>query len=197
MELPEALRPWATELAVFPRDLALSLGPLLRRLSAAIGPLRTTRHSLLGEVDGFDGLAHRGSYERLLMSEWLFAEEMPDEFLRRAATGEHTFLRLARPEPDGSRASVALFDAGPSQIGSPRVALLAALIVLARRAAAARARFSWGILQRPDVPIASEVNADTLSWLCEARTAVESTEADMRKWFERIGPPAKSDDLWL
>ena len=50
-----------------------------------------------GEPDGYDGIASRGIYERLVTSEWLLADEEPDEFDRRAAMGEHTFTRLARP----------------------------------------------------------------------------------------------------
>ena len=197
MDLPEVLKPWAAELAIFPRDLALSLGPLVRRLSLAIGPLGKLRHSREGEVDGFDGLTHRGSYERLLATEWLFADEAPEEFLRRAAAGEHTFLRIARPEPDGSRASVALFDAGPTQIGSPRIAHLATLIVLARRAAAAGASFGWGIIQDPEIPLSSEVSASAISRLLAARTVSDTTEATLRAWQVRTGGPVETDDLWL
>ncbi|HSF40711.1 MAG TPA: hypothetical protein VLT87_13030, partial [Thermoanaerobaculia bacterium] len=140
VELPRPLAPWRPWLAIFPRDLALSLGPVLQRLSFAVGPLRMERASGEGDPDGFDGLAQRGPYERLLPSEWLLADEAPEEFLRRAAGGEHTFLHLARPVPGGSHLSVALFDAGPGQLGSPRIAQLAALIVLARRAEAAGVR---------------------------------------------------------
>src|SRR5687768_17876785 len=45
------------------------------------------------------------------------------------------------------------FDAGPNQLGSPRIAQIAALIVLSRRAEAAGVRFAWGILQEPDAPL--------------------------------------------
>jgi hypothetical protein len=196
-ELPRPLAPWAGQLATLPRDVALSLGPFLRRLSSAIGPLGHPRHSALGEVDGFDGLAHRGSYERLLMSEWLLAEEAPEEFLRRAAAGEHTFLRLARPVPVGSRTSVALFDAGPTQIGSPRLVHIAALIVLARRASAAGARFAWGLLQQPDAELNPDVDAKAVSDLLGGRSASDVTRSDLRLWSKRLDVPGEADDLWL
>jgi hypothetical protein len=39
-----------------------------------------------------------------------------------------------------------LFDTGPDRLGRPRIAQLAALVVLARRASAARAELRWGTL---------------------------------------------------
>jgi hypothetical protein len=197
MDLPEALAPWAGQLSIFPRDLALSFGPLLQRLSPAIGPLDPHRHGALGEMDGFDGLTHRGSYERLLMSEWLLADELPDEFLRRAAAMEHTFLRPARPEPGGSRVSVAVFDAGPAQLGSPRIAHLAALLVLHRRASAAGVRFAWGVLQRPEDPLSADVDGASVLRLLAARGAEEATEANLLAWRKRVGEWRDLDDFWV
>src|SRR5205814_2319608 len=84
-----------------------------QRLALAIGPLRDSRSARAGEIDGLDGLARRGSYERLLLSEWLLLDEAPDEFLRRAAASEHAFLHLQRRQPGRTRRSIALLDAGP------------------------------------------------------------------------------------
>lgn len=197
MELPRPLAPWGPWLAIFPRDLALSLGPVLQRLSFAIGPLRMERASADGEPDGFDGLDRRGPYERLLASEWLLAEEAPEEFLRRAAGGEHTFLRLSRPVPAGSHLSVALFDAGPGQLGSPRIAQLAALIVLARRAEAAGVRFGWGVLQEPDEPLLPAVTPASVLRLLQSRTPHEATDAQIAAWHERLEGWREADDAWI
>lgn len=197
MELPRPLAPWGPWLAIFPRDLALSLGPVLQRLSFAVGPLRMERASGDGDPDGFDGLDRRGPYERLLASEWLLAEEAPEEFLRRAAGGEHTFLRLARPVPGGSHLSVALFDAGPGQLGSPRIAQLAALIVLARRAEAAGVRFGWGILQEPDEPLVTSVTPASVLRLLQSRTPHEATDAQIAAWHERLEGWREADDAWI
>jgi hypothetical protein len=197
MELPPALAPWGVHLEMFPPVLALSLGPLLQRLASALGPLRGRQQDGDGEMDGFDGLTRRGSYERLLVSEWLLAEEAPEEFLRRAAAGEHTFLRLYRPEPAGSRRSVALFDSGPAQLGSPRIAQLAALIVLARRAEAAGARFEWGTLQRPDLPLETAVTPESVLHLLRSRTMEEAGEAQIEAWHERLKGWPDLDDAWI
>jgi hypothetical protein len=197
MDLPRALAPWGPFLGIFPRDLAVSLSPVLHRLSFAVGPLQIRRHDGEGEVDGYDGISRRGSYERLLASEWMLADEVPDEFLRRAAAGEHLFLRVDRPVPAGSRISAAVFDAGPGQLGSPRIAQLAALIVLARRAEAAGVRFAWGILQEPDAPLQTEVNEASVLRLLQARTPHEASDAQIAAWNIRLQGWKAVDDLWL
>jgi hypothetical protein len=197
MDLPRALAPWGPFLGIFPRDLAVSLSPVLHRLSFAVGPLQVRRHNGDGEVDGYDGISRRGSYERLLASEWMLADEAPDEFVRRAAAGEHLFLRVARPVPAGSRISAAVFDAGPGQLGSPRIAQLAALIVLARRAEAAGVRFVWGILQEPEAPLQHEVNEASVLRLLQARTAHEASDAQISAWHLRLQGWREVDDLWM
>jgi hypothetical protein len=197
MELPRPLAPWGPYLSFFPRDLALSLGPFLQRLSLAVGPLRVRPPSGQGDPDGFDGLDRRGPYDRLLPSEWLLAEEAPEEFLRRAAAGEHTFLGLARPEPGGTRISVALFDAGPGQLGSPRIAQLAALIVLARRAEAAGVRFGWAILQEPEAPLLTDVTPAAVLRLLSSRTPFEATDAQIAAWSARLDGWKELDDAWI
>lgn len=200
MELPRPLAPWAEYLDLFPRDLALPLGPLVQRVDRIIGALSSGSRSDKGDPDGFDGIARRGTYERLLLSEWLLAEEVPDEFLRRSVMGEHVFLQLARREPAGTKTSVALFDGGPGQWGAPRIAQMAALIVLARRANATGARFLWGILQTPEGTLFSEpfteVSAATIGHFLQSRTPRDSESADLDAWRRRLDAESE-DDLWL
>ncbi|MBC7808179.1 MAG: hypothetical protein H7145_18770 [Akkermansiaceae bacterium] len=200
MELPRPLAPWAEYLDLFPRDLALPLGPLIQRLDLVIGTLHAGSRANKGEPDGFDGIARRGTYERLLLSEWLLAEEVPDEFLRRSAMGEHVFLQLAQREPVGTKTSVALFDGGPNQWGAPRIAQMAALIVLARRAGAAGSRFFWGILQTPDGTLFSdpfsEVSAVTVAHFLQSRTPRDATPAELDSWRQRLHAES-SDDFWV
>ena len=197
MELPRSLAPWSRYLGIFPRETSLAIGPLIRRISLAIGPMKSHSLSAAGDPDGFDDLARRGSYEKLVTSEWLLADELPEEFDRRAAMGEHVFLRIARREPLGSRVSLALFDAGPNQIGSPRIAHLAALIVLARRAEAARSNFGWAILQRPQMQALNEVSKSNVLLLMAARDSRETTDEDIRAWRARCDEWKDLDDLWL
>jgi hypothetical protein len=196
MQLPAPLRPWSAWLDLLPRELALALGPLLRRTAALIGALAWPGHAGEGEPDGFDGLDHRGPYERLLTSEWLLLEEAPDEFVRRAGAGEHAFLRLARPEPAASHRSLALFDAGPGQLGAPRLAHLAALLVLERRAQAAGAGFAWGVLQDESRELHSGASGPALLALLRLRSAREPVEADLTAWRE-VACLARGDESWL
>jgi hypothetical protein len=196
-QLPPPLKPWASALQLFPHELAVGLGAWLPRLAMALGPLRTRTDEGRDEPDGFDGLSRQGPYERLLPAEWALADAFPEEFTRRAASGEHAFFRLAFHSPAGERRCLALLDAGPSQLGAPRLAHLAALLVLERRAREARAEFLWGVLQQPPGRCLTRVDASAVEHWMRARCAVEPREEDLRGWREFFGKPAASDELWL
>ncbi len=149
-DLLAAYRPWAKQLSALVDDLAAELGPWVQSLDALLGPMRQASPAGDGEPDGYDGIARRGPYERLLVGEWAMAEAAPDEFLRRAAMGEHSFLELARVQEASGTRCVALFDIGPSQLGAVRLVHLALLAVLDRRAQNAGAPLVWGVLQAPE-----------------------------------------------
>lgn len=199
--LPAPLKPWAAQLSLLQRDLALALAPSIQRLSMSIGPLADAQSQPTGAPDGYDGVARKGSYERLLITEWLYADEAPEEFLRRAAEGEHLFSRLAVREPHQARRCLVLFDAGPAQLGAPRIAHLAAFIAFASRCEAAHATLSWGVLQSP--PAATETGSrlhagfskSEAEALLKARTSREATPADLTQWLEVMGP--RADDVWV
>jgi hypothetical protein len=194
--LPSALAPWADLLGLFPPDVAADLARWIPRLALAIGPMRSARPTGVGDPDGFSGIARRGSYERLLLTEWLLADELPDEFARRAAMGEHAFHELARRTPARAASSVALFDAGPDQLGALRVAHLAALLVLAERAERVAARFAWGILHDPEGALFTAVTAESVRSLLAARTALPPTSADAVAWSARA-KQSGWEDAWL
>ena len=197
MNLPPSLAPWAGYLKIFPDEVSLALGPIIQRVSMLIGSQQPRLNEKEGEPDGFDGLNRRGTYERLLLSEWMLADELEDEFMRRAVMGEHLFLNRARSSPVGTRASMALFDAGPSQLGSPRIAHIAALIVLANRADSSGSSFSWGVLQQPEMPTYRDVNASNIMSLLEARSHCEVSETEVAAWEEQLATWGGLDDVWL
>jgi hypothetical protein len=197
MNYPRALAPWAEYLNIFPRELSLALGTMVQRIALAVGSMRSHSLNHAGDVDGFDGIARRGSYEKLVASEWLLADEMPDEFARRAVMGEHLFLEIARREPSAARVSLAIFDAGPNQLGAPRIAHLATLIALARRAEAAGARFGWGIVQQFRKPIFPGVSKTEVMHLLDARDTREASEEDIYAWRTKVADWKELDDLWI
>lgn len=127
---------------------------LLRTLEPAVTALNRLfdaarpEASAHGEPDGFDGLDRVGPPERLLATEWLLASEAPDEFLRRYDQGELGYLRVHRAQEQRSPTALVLFDTGPEQLGLPRVAQLACLVVLSRRAARAGVELRWGTLHQ-------------------------------------------------
>ena len=148
-----SLRPEATPTLVAAD--ALIDDALLRALEPAIAALDrlfdAERLSLddVGDPDGFDGVDHRGALERLLPHEWQLAVDAPDEFLRRFEQGELAYFRLGFVTESQPRTSLVLFDSGPDQLGRPRLAQLATLVVLARRASAAGAAVAVGHAARP------------------------------------------------
>ena len=195
--LPPALAAWAEPLSLFPPELALSLGPCIRRLAQAIGPLPRPAEEISGDPNGYEGLSRRGPYERLLISEWLLADEAPEEFLRRAAQKEHAFLALSFHRPGGSRRSLALFDAGPELIGEPRIGQLAALVVLSQRARRDGAAFGWGVLQDDQRLVSEEVTPASILRLLFSRTARTARAEDVEAWVKAAGEPLAADDLWV
>lgn len=196
MNLPPSLAPWAAYLNIFPEEVSLALGPMIQRVSMLIGSPQPRLNEKKGEPDGFDGLNRRGTYERLLLSEWMLADELEDEFMRRAVMGEHLFLNRAHSSPVGTRSSLALFDAGPSQVGSPRIAHIAALIVLANRADSAHSTFSWGVLQELETTY-SDVNPGNIMALLAARSHDEVSDAHVTLWEEQLATWSGLDDVWL
>lgn len=183
LQLPDALAPWRQTLSLFSAELAIELGGMVRRLASAIGPPVAARHRG-DDPDGYDGIAQSGPYDRMLQSEWLLADEMPDEFLRRAIMREQLFFRIARRSPLDELFSVALLDAGPTQLGAPRVAHLALLIVLAQRCAERGGVFRWGVLQEHPRRVYERLDVDTVRAMLDLRSAHEVDEAALDEWLD-------------
>lgn len=193
--LPAELKVWAEPLSILAPDLQGDVAQIVRRLDALIGPLRPKSDERGGEPNGFSGLTRRGPYDRLLLSEWAILDEVPDEFVRRAIAGEHGFFELSTRQPSGGLRVRVVFDAGPEQIGAPRLVHIAALVVLARRAALANAEFTWSVAQNP-AAVWSSVDRLTVGALLAARSPRPFVFPDLREeppaaevWT--IGPPPR------
>jgi len=197
MQLPESLQPWRQWLEWFDPALVPSLGALLSCISPLLGPFRGAQLGGVPEPDGLGNLHRRGSYERLLSSEWLLADEFADEFLRRASSGEHLFLAPQYRTQQASRLIVALFDAGPLQLGGARLVHLALMILLARRAAEHGAQFRWGVLQHKPALFGLE-SVVQLRGLLKARTYATVTEAHWQGWQLALAEYAEeASECWL
>lgn len=197
-QLPPALSSWGPELEGLPADLACVLEPWLLRLSSALGPL-ASRHAVGdGPPDGFDGLTRRGRYERLLPSEWILAELYPEEFLRRATNSEHLFYALAHQAPASNQRTVILFDAGPDQLGAPRLLHLAFLLTMARRSRAAKVELSWGVLQADTPRLLETVSPQSVLTLMKSRSPELPSRDGLNAYLDLLpGPSVNDDDVWL
>ena len=192
-QLPAALAPWAAALSFLTPTLAIGLGPLVVRLDDVMGA-HDFGSADDGHLDGYDGIAARGPIERLLTSEWLLADLLPMEFLRRASTGELLYLAPHR-QGRASRGRVcALVDSGPAQLGAARLVQLAALIVLHRRAIAGGSELAVGVLGQESVGWLTGDLADVFTAWLGSRTALPPRPGDVASWD---GGFEINDEQWI
>src|SRR5688500_7739745 len=91
-QLPPGLEPWGEALGALQPEFVSGLLPMLHGVDDLIHR-RDAGQGDSGPLDGYAGIANRGTPERILISEWLLADEAPMEFLRRAS--EHELMYLA------------------------------------------------------------------------------------------------------
>jgi hypothetical protein len=193
--LPRALAPWSEELAAFGDEGRALFGSWLPALDRLLGP-HAEESDPAGDPDGFSGLGRRGRYERLALSQWGLLDAAPDEFLRRAGSSEHLFHQIARSARSGGRRLVVLFDAGPAQLGAPRLVHLAWLMVLGRRARRRGVPLHWGILQ--GVPKLREgADVPAVRALLAARSPYSVAPLHVTAWREMLGPPLEAEERWV
>lgn len=177
-------------LSLLEAELAQQLAPLVAQLGRALGTYPAHPGSGHAEPDGYAGIVRAPHYERLLASEWLLAEELPDEFLRRAAEREQAAFALAYSAPRSLRRCLVLLDSGAALLGRPRIALLAALMALEARARAGGVEFEWGGLGSPQRRQAIASKDDARAFLA-AHSLWEAQPED-------FDPAAfEVDELWL
>lgn len=186
-------RPWAGTLSAISPELAVAFGPLLRRLDALIGE-REPVADIAGDPDGLGGLARSGRPDQLLPSEWLLADEFPDEFLRRFVDGELLHLAPEFRTPAVRGRIAALVDAGPTQAGAGRLVQLAALLVLHRRAAARGTELVVVVLGDPYGRRLTGDLAELLPAWLTARRPVDPTPADVQHALDGLDA---ADQAWL
>ncbi|MFJ4096128.1 hypothetical protein ACIPYS_31470 [Kitasatospora sp. NPDC089913] len=191
--LPAALAPWAGTLSALTPELAVALGPLLRRLDRLVGAREPVADGP-GEPDGAGGIGRHGRPDQLLPAEWLLAQEHPEEFLRRFVDRELLYLAPEFRSTATRGRTVVLVDAGPSQAGAGRLVQLAALLVLHRRATARGSELRVGVLGDPPGWWLAGEPADLLpSWLA-ARRPAEPTAEHVR---QAVAGLDAADRVWL
>lgn len=195
--VPAELDPWLPWLRA-QLQAADTLSPWMPLLAAAVGPRAEIWDADPGGApSGWSGLTNRGTFDRLAISEWLLADEMPDEFLRRAGSGEQLFVELERTRPQRAPWAVVLCDCGPDQLGPPRLVHYALLVVLHLRDPAVRLRS--GAIQGSvlwDAPVEREAGVA----LARSRTRRPPSVADAAAWTKRLAeadPDADPPDLWV
>ncbi len=196
LPLPPALEAWRDWLSLFSPELTGAVGQMLLRLDPLVGRLKFASQRINDEPLGIGNIMQRGEYERLLMTEWLYADAEPDEFIRRAANGELLFLGT---EPDirlRSQLCIALFDAGPMQLGEPRLAHIVLFILLSRRAEEAGAQFKWGLLQEPGILHESQ-GREAIKSLLAGKCLRNATAAELVAWDQHLKQQDKNTcDCW-
>lgn len=198
-ELPRPLQPWQQWLGWFDAELAQQVGEMVRRLSDLLGVAPASGRSGEPEPDGLGDLRSRGPYERLLASEWLLADELPDEFMRRAVTSEHLFLAPRLRAAQVERSVVAIFDCGPRALGATRLAHIAAWILMARLAVQNGGTLRWGVLQAPGVLHPGDASAQ-LGALMRSRRFEPATASHLAQWraaLEQRDEPGDRETWWV
>jgi len=193
MRLPSGLGPWSESLSSLTPELALALGPLVRGVDRLVSGQNPARPGP-GTLNGFEGVTTHGHPELMLVSEWLLADEAPDEFLRRAAQRELLHLAPAVRTPTATGRVAVLADTGPAQAGAGRLVQLACMIVLHRRAATLGTELAVGILGRtPGDWHTGDLPELLKTWL-DSRGPAESDADDVSAWTRDI---AHGDDVWI
>jgi hypothetical protein len=191
--LPAALSRWRQQLQLLPDDLAAELGRLILSLAPAVDSVSRSEQDPSGDVDGFDGIANRGSYERLLASEWLLSRTAPLEFLRRATAGEQSFLRLAHRKPAQPERTLVLFDAGPDQLGGCRIVQLALLVLLVQRCESQGRQLRWQLMHHQgDMPL-STLDESSVRAFLQGRTGLRMAAPAVASWLQRYA----GERIWL
>lgn len=164
------------------QEMQATLAPWMARLDRVIAVGFDSRLSDSGDVDGYDGLGRTGSLDRLMVSDWLLAQDYPDEFLRRFSDRELSYYQFAFEQPANSSQITVLFDVGPDQLGSPRLAHIALFVLFARRAAVSGVSFRWGIAQDRDTTLYSDIGSDAVQRLLAARSFNVIDEDALQRW---------------
>ena len=140
-------RRWWDQLDFFAPDVRRDYGRLLTQLERGFSAVAASPEG--GEPAGWAGLTRRGSWERLVTSEWALAEVAPEEFVRRATQGELAYWQMAQEARQQARMVWVWVDVGPDQLGACRLVQLAMLFLLQHLCKRSGGQLCWGMIQSP------------------------------------------------
>jgi hypothetical protein len=184
---------WDEALAALTPRLALAIGPMVRSLDVFMARSEPVS-AASGEPDGYGGLTRRGDPHLMLVSEWLLADEFPEEFLRRAADREllHLAPEFRRTKPRGR--VVALVASGPAQAGAGRLVQLAALLVLHRRALTLGTELLVGAIGQEAETFRGGDLPELLPWWLSRRGDQDPDGDDLQR---SLGSLNDADEAWV
>lgn len=184
---------WAATLSFLDPDVTPGIERLAKRLDLAMGAQHSPVRGTL-EPSGYGGIARRGDLTRVLLSDWALADIEPDEFMRRVVSAELSYLELERVEPRPPGQVAVLYDSGPRQTGAPRLAQLAALVVLERRARASGVPLMIGCLGDISTTWHSGALPELFkSWL-GSRRPQKPTRANLNAWLDTL---TEGTTVWI
>lgn len=195
-QLPAPLRPWRPWLTPLTDEVRGWLGTALLALRPLLPAPGSARAQTEGEFGGYRGISRRGLPERLLMTEWLYAQELPDEFLRRQSSGESLYLDPEREDRAAHRLQLLLFDSGPAQRGACRLAHLVLWILLAQQVEAARQRWAFGSLQDDLTLTCEDTGHAGMLRLLDGRSSQPVEPEMLERWRTRLAD-CQPATLWL
>lgn len=181
----QQLESWAATLSFLTADVSSGIESMARRLDLVMADDAIPTSGSL-EPNGYRGLSRRGDPARLLLSDWALADSEPDEFLRRLAAAELSYLELAFDEPRPPSQINVLLDAGPDQLGAPRLAHLAGLVVLERRARSKAVPIVVGVLGDTSRTWRTGSLPELFTIWLRARSSKPAMRSDIESWFDSL-----------
>lgn len=172
-----------------PGMVAVGFAAWVPPISALLGPPPTGPTGGHGTPDGWAGHTRRGPLHRLTPSSAALLHLAPAEFYRRWSDGELLFTEPATPPDPAAAGTLLLLDAGPDQLGSPRLVHLLVWLLLRHRG-----DLRWGVLQDPAGTWRDGGLPRGLADLRDARRATRATDDDLLAWT--ASAPASSE-RWL
>ena len=186
-----SLAPWSRELDGLTSKAVALLAVVLPRAQRLLDAADGADAAQHGDPDGLDGLARRGPFERLLLSEWALADAVPEEFLRRAAMNELLFTKQAtRAQAPPPRRRVLILDAGPGSLGAPRLVQLALVLAAARRAHERGQVVAFGGMGRAEDGLVEGLSEASIRGMLSWRSHHEPPQDAHTRWAAALGDAA-------